>query len=136
MFSNDDPTLLLATTGAVSVPLGGGASGALETAVIAFTLVGQATMGPEYKPVDLTAAVQGQVAQTGLLQANDAGENEQHGDGGRAWKAAQNRIKDLEGQMLGLNKKEKKAMKNKIKRIRQDAEKKRSGQNYSNSYKR
>lgn len=62
--------------------------------------------------------------------------NEKHGDGGRALSKAENQIAELEKQLEGSPKKERKKIEQKIKNIRQTAEKKKKGIEHSGANKR
>lgn len=65
------------------------------------------------------------------------GKNEPHGDNGRALGKAEKQIKNLEMQLQNAkNNKERQKIKEKIKHIRQDAEKKQRGESHSNGNKR
>ncbi len=63
-------------------------------------------------------------------QASDAGKSDPHGDGGRALDKADKRIKDLEKQLEGASKKDKKKIKQKIQNIIKDAQKKKKGETH------
>jgi hypothetical protein len=65
-----------------------------------------------------------------------AGKNGAHGDGGRAQESAEKRIKELEEQLKNATtKKEKDRIKQTIKNIRQNAERKKKGENHSQNAK-
>ncbi|GBC59928.1 hypothetical protein DENIS_0870 [Desulfonema ishimotonii] len=59
-----------------------------------------------------------------------SGKSDPHGDGGRALEKAKKQIGELEKQLDGANKKEKKRIKKKIQRIVDDARKKRKGETH------
>lgn len=61
--------------------------------------------------------------------------NEKHGDGGRAKTKAEKQIEALEKQMEGANKKNRKKLSDKIRRIRQDAQRKAKGEEHSRTKK-
>lgn len=64
-------------------------------------------------------------------KAKDSGKNEPHGDAGRAKKKAKKTIRELEKQLLEANtRKEKSAIKAKIKKINETASKKRKGETH------
>lgn len=63
---------------------------------------------------------------------SDSSKNEKHGDGGRAMQSAEKRIAELEAQLQNgsLSRKEKDKIKQTIKNIRQDAQKKAKGEEH------
>lgn len=63
-------------------------------------------------------------------KANDAGKNDPHGDGGRALEGADKQIEALQKQMEGASKKVKQKIKNKIKNIREVAQKAKKGETH------
>lgn len=69
-------------------------------------------------------------------KADDSGKNSRHGDRGRAKSKAEGQISDLESQLDGASKKERKKLKQKIKNIRDDANRKKKGEEHSRTKKR
>lgn len=68
---------------------------------------------------------------------NDSGKNEKHGDGGRTLQKEKDRIGELEGQLNNApNNKEREKIKLKIKRIRENGQKNRKGEEHSKGNKR
>jgi hypothetical protein len=67
----------------------------------------------------------------------DASNNERHGDGGRAQAKANKKLSDLQNQLSNATtKKEKIKIRNRMKNIVKDAEKKRNGEEHSRGIKR
>lgn len=63
-------------------------------------------------------------------KVGDSSKAERHGDQGRAMEKAEKKIADLEKQLEGATKKEKKKIKQKIKNIREDAQRKKKGETH------
>jgi len=68
--------------------------------------------------------------------ASDNNKNEKHGDGGRAKTKVEKQIDDLENQLQGATGTEKAKIKQKIKNIRENAERKEKGEEHSRDTKR
>jgi len=85
--------------------------------------------------VSLATLMQGDTSPNQYSKSN--GKNESHGDNGRALEKADKQIKDLEKQLKRTkNNRERKIIKKKIENIRKSAQKKKSGENHSNTNKR
>ena len=65
------------------------------------------------------------------MRAEDSSKNEKHGDDGRALGKAEERIKDLKGQLEGATRKERERIEKKIRNINDTALKKRKGEEHS-----
>ncbi len=77
------------------------------------------------------------VADDKIKSAEDSSKNEKHGDGGRAMGKAESQIAELEAQLAGAsNKKERTRIKNKIRNVREDAQRKKKGEEHSGANKR
>lgn len=66
----------------------------------------------------------------GCKQTSDAGKSDPHGDSGRSLEKAEKRVKELEAQLTGANKKDQKKIKQKIQNIIKDAQKKKKGETH------
>lgn len=82
-------------------------------------------------------AITSAICLTGVTQVHasgktDSSKNEKHGDGGRAMQSAEKRIAELEAQLndTSLSRKDKDKIKQTIKNIRQDAQKKAKGEEH------
>ena len=71
------------------------------------------------------------VKQKKNLTAKDASKNSKHGDSGRSMTKAEKQIQGYEKQIETASKKEKKKLKDKIRRVKQDAQKKAKGEEHS-----
>ena len=67
----------------------------------------------------------------GYNRGKVSGKNEKHGDSGRALEKANKQIEALEKQKQGATKKDQAIINNKIRRIRETAQKKYSGEEHS-----
>ena len=122
-------------------------SSSIATAALPVTLTCVAVDGPAPYG-DVVGAVVGisMLAASGIvwigeeivdLYENLNGKNEQHGDNGRAIGKAESQIGELENQLKNAkNKKEQNEIKWKMKRIRENAQRKKKGENHSRGNKR
>ena len=122
-------------------------SSSIATAALPVTLTCVAVDGPAPYG-DVVGAVAGisMLAASGIvwiveelldLYENLNGKNEQHGDNGRAIGKAESQIGELENQLKNAkNKKEQNEIKWKMKRIRENAQRKKKGENHSRGNKR
>lgn len=71
-----------------------------------------------------------------MSQASDSGKNERHGDGGRELTKSEKQIEALESQLNGATRKERQKIEQKIRNIRQSAQKAKKGEEHSKANKR
>ena len=71
-----------------------------------------------------------------MNSSSDSGKNEKHGDGGRAVSKSENQINELEGKLAGSSRKERQKIEQKIRNIRQSAQKAKKGEEHSKANKR
>lgn len=121
------------------------ASATTEATVISPTLPWWALMGEAFSNATMgylgtfftIITLQGDTSPEHVKEAKDSSKNEKHGDGGATLSKDKKRIGELESQLNNAKtRKEKNEIKTKIKRIREDGQKKHRGEEHSRGSKR
>lgn len=139
--SNDNPPSRDDVDGVTGAARRVNSANALPIAIPLWSLVGETissvTMsyfGAFFVIITLQGDTDGQVY---VKEATDSGKNEKHGDGGRTLSKDEKRIGELESQLNNAkNNKERNEIKNKIRRIKENGQKRNKGEEHSRGNKR